>query len=207
MTIQRSDEWRLERAGYATASEFAAVRSKGKNGQEAVGRRNYRVRLVTERLTLQPTEGGFESAATKWGEEQEAAALVAYELASGHLVERVGFIKHPTVEWCGCSPDGLVGTEGIVQVKCPHVSAIHLEYLIEKRLPPDYAAQVYGELWVTGRKWADFVSFDPRLPAKLRLFVVRVTPDEAYVKELDAEVRKFLAEVDELHERLARLAA
>jgi predicted phage-related endonuclease len=206
MTIQRTDEWRLERAGYATASCFAAVRSKGKNG-EAVGRRNYRVQLVTERLTLQPAESGFENAATKWGNEQEPAARVAYELLRGALVEQVGFVKHPTIEWTGCSPDGLVGADGGVQIKCPYVSANHIDTILEKRVPTEYVAQVQGELWVTGREWWDYVSFDPRMPEHLQLCIIRAPRDEAYIKELEAEVVKFLAEVDELYERLARRAA
>ena len=202
---QGSEAWFLARAGHCTASRFSDVLARVKSG-EAASRRNYRLQLVTERLTCQPVEG-YKNAAMEWGNEQEPNARDAYEARYGVLVEPADFLKHPAVEWTGASPDGLLGDDGLLEIKCPFVSTIHVETVLAGECPSDHRAQIQGQLWVTGRKWCDFLSFDPRMPENLQLFVFRVQRDEEYIAALAEEVKRFLAEVAELAERLMKRAA
>ncbi|MGH9369692.1 MAG: lambda exonuclease family protein [Thermoanaerobaculia bacterium] len=196
----------VERCGHATASEFATVRSKGKGSEEAVGRRNYRVRVAIERLTGVPQDSGYRNAAMDHGQEFEAEARAAYEVHTGRLVREVGFIKHQKIAWCGASPDG-VADDRIIEIKCPLVSAIHVETLLANRLPPEHVAQVQGEMWVADKGLSDFVSYDPRMPEGLRLFIFEAKRDEAYIREFEPMLRQFLAEVMELVEQLAKRAS
>lgn len=202
---QGSEAWLLAKAGRCTASRFADVLAKIKTG-EASSRRNYRLQLVTERLTDRPVDG-YKNAAMEWGGEQEAFARDAYEARTGVLVDLSEFIRHPDVAWSGCSPDGLVGDDGLIEIKCPYVSTVHVETMLSGGHPSEHKAQIQGSLWITGRQWCDFVSFDPRMPERLQLYVFRVVRDEEYIKALEAEVKKFLAEVDELTAKLMRSAA
>jgi putative phage-type endonuclease len=202
---QGSEAWLLARAGHCTASRFADVLAKIKTGGEASSRRNYRIQLVTERLTCQPVEG-YKNSAMEWGNEKEPEARDAYEARTGVLVEQTDFLTHPAVEWCGASPDGLVGDEGAIEIKCPYVSTVHVETLMAGGAPSDHIPQIQGVLWVTGRQWCDFVSFDPRMPEHLQLHVHRVARDEAYIATLAEEVQRFLAEVDELAAKLLKRA-
>lgn len=201
---QGSAEWLAERAGHATASRFSDILAKIKTG-EAATRRNYRIQLVTERLTGIPVEG-YTNAAMQWGKEQEQYAREAYEALTGDLVEQTGFLKHPGMAWTGASPDGLVGDAGAVEIKCPFVSTVHVETL-NSGMPAEHLAQIQGVLWITGRKWIDFISFDPRMPEKLRLHVQRVERDGKYIEALMQAVTSFLSEVDELHAKLLKKAA
>lgn len=199
---QGSEAWRLARAGHCTASCFKDVLARIKVG-EAAGRRNYRMQLVTERLTGIPQDD-YTNAAMQWGIEQEPYARESYENETGNMVLQSEFVKGE--EWTGCSPDGLIGTDGLTQIKCPFKSVIHLETLTDGIVPSEHVAQIQGELWVTGREWSDFVSFDPRMPEKLRLFVKRVQRDEDYIAKLAAEVNAFLVEVEKLHQQILRMA-
>lgn len=205
MNIQGSPEWLAERAGHATASCFKDVLAKIKTG-EANDRRKYRMQLVTERLTGIPVET-YQNAAMARGTATEPMAREAYEVESGEWVEQVGFLKHPGMTWTGASPDGLIGEDGGIEIKCPFNSTVHVETLQGGIMPPEHRPQVQGVMWVTGRKWIDFISYDPRMPAKLRLFVYRVQRDEAYIATLAEQVEKFLAEVDRQHQSLLELAA
>jgi len=204
MSLQRTPEWRAERAGCATASEFSNVLAKIKSGEAAV-RRNYRMQLVTERLTGNPVVG-YVNAVMLRGIEMEPEARIAYEAERGAIVEEVGFVRHPRIENCGASPDGYVGDDGLAEFKCPE-STTHLAYLEAARIPPEHLPQLQGQLAVTGRRWVDFVSYDPRFPPGLQLFIIRVERDEDYIKLLEAEVKTFLAEVDAMVERLMKRAA
>jgi putative phage-type endonuclease len=201
---QGTPEWRQERCGCATASKFDTVMAKIKTG-EAATRIKYRIQLVTERLTGNPVDG-YQNAAMQWGIATEPEARMAYEARSGVVVEEVGFVPHPSIERCGASPDGYVGHDGAVEIKCPE-STTHLAYLEAGVFPSDYMAQVQGQMAVTGRRWVDFVSYDPRFPPNLQLFIVRVARDDAYIAELEKEVRVFLAGVDAMVERLLKRAA
>lgn len=198
MIDQRSDEWFKARLGRATASRFADCLATIKTG-EAATRRNYRIQVVTERLTGQKQES-FTNAAMEWGTMTEPQARSAYEFHTDNEVQEVGFFPHPDL-MAGASPDGLIGDDGLLEIKCPN-STTHVEYLDAGVLPSKYVPQVQGQLWITGRKWADFVSFDPRMPHNLQLFVCRVERDDQYIAELEAGIIKFLAECYELETQL-----
>lgn len=200
--MQRTDEWFAARCGLATASRFKDILARIKSG-EAAARRNYKAQLVCERLTGVPYENGFESAEMRFGTEQEPFARMAYEERHGVMVEEVGFIRHETL-MAGCSPDGLVGEDGLVEFKVPN-TANHIDTL-EKGMPPEHLPQIMGQLWLTGRKWCHFVSFDPRMPERLRLYVQRVERDDEYIANLEKEVRAFLDEVEAKYLSLLKLA-
>ena len=196
---QGSLEWKQLRLGKVTASKVADVLSKVKSGESA-GRKNYRMDLVAERLTNQPTES-FTNSAMQWGTEQEPFARIAYEAKMNLFVEQIPFMDHPTIKWFGCSPDGLIGDDGLLEIKCPNTTT-HLEYLADNKPPSKYIPQMMAQMAVTGRKWCDFVSFDPRLPDNLQLFVVRLDRDDGYIKAMELEVVEFLQEVDNLYTKL-----
>lgn len=196
---QRTEEWFAERLGCCTASRASDVLARIKTGEAAV-RRKYRIQLCTERLTGLPT-ASYQNAAMQWGTMTEPEARMAFEAERGAWVEEVGFIKHPEIAYCGASPDGTIGEDGLIEIKCPE-STTHLDWTEQKRIPPEHIPQIQFQLWVTGRKWCDFVSYDPRFPERLRLFVVRAERDEKYIENLASEVCNFLAEVDALQQRL-----
>lgn len=193
-TIQQgSPEWFAARCGKATASRFSDVLAKLKSGGESASRKNYRARLVVERLTGKPLET-FSNAAMQQGVEREPLARMAYEAETGNLVEEVGFFQHPAMD-AGASPDGLVNADGMLEIKCPQL-ATHLEYLNLPAEPAEYTAQIQGQLWICGRDWTDFVSFNPDFPEHLQLIVRRIHRDDAYIAKLAAEVALFLDEVE-----------
>lgn len=192
---QRSSEWFKERWGRATASRFGDIMAKGRAGQKLSGWKNYLAELVIERLTEPPTEDdGYKSPAMEWGITYEPTAILEYELRTGNQVGNAFFEKHPTLE-AGASPDGYVGDDGLVEIKCPN-SATHLETLRTREVPKQYYAQVQGQLWITGRKWCDFISYDPRFTQNAQLFITRVERDEDYIEELEEEIIEFLQEVE-----------
>lgn len=190
---QRSELWFAARAGRATGSCAGDILAKIKTG-EAAARRDYRVKLAVERLTSKPQEDTYVNAAMQRGIDLEPAALAAYEAHSGNIVRQTGFLS--MVEHAvGCSLDGDVDDfTGIIELKCPK-SATHISYLREGALPREYAAQVTHNLWVSGAKWADFASFDDRMPEGLQFFCVRVTREQLDLAAYEAELMRFLAEV------------
>jgi putative phage-type endonuclease len=190
--IQGSTEWFYQRLGKVTASRVADLVGKTKTGYSAT-RDNYMAQLVVERLT-QTKADSYTNAAMQWGTDQEPFARAAYEAAQGVMVEEVGFVPHPTIEWAGASPDGLVGDDGLVEIKCPNTATM-IETLLSQKVPGKYFTQMQFQLSCTGRKWCDYVVFDPRMPAKAQLFVKRVDRDDTYIAEIEAEIVKFLAEV------------
>ena len=196
---QRSTEWFNARLGKVTASRVADVIAKTKTGY-STSRENYMAQLVCERMT--GTQGeSFSSAAMQWGTDQEPLARAAYEAAKDVLVDEVGFIVHPTIIAAGASPDGLVGDDGLIEIKCPN-TATHIDTLLSNKVPSKYNTQMQWQMACTGRKWCDFVSFDPRMPEGLQLFIQRVDFDEQYVKMLEAEITEFLGELETKIERL-----
>ncbi len=200
---QRTEEWFRARVGKATASRIADVLAKIKIGESA-SRKNYKMELVVQRLTGQPGES-FTNAAMEWGTATEPQARMAYEAHTGSFVEEKGFIDHPTIEGFGCSPDGLVGDDGLIEIKCMN-TANHVETIIEGKPPSRYIPQMQCQMAVTGRQWCDFVAFDPRLPEDLQLLVVRVDRDQEYIDQMEVEVKQFLSEVNDLFNQLkARL--
>ena len=196
---QGTEEWHQIRLGKLTASRVSDVMSKIKSGESA-GRKNYKMDLVVERFTNTPTSS-FTNAAMAWGTETEPLARMAYEVHSGNFVETVAFIQHPSIEWFGCSPDGLIGSEGNLEIKCPNTST-HIDYLLAGVPPAKYVPQMQTQMACTGRLWTDFVSYDPRLPPELQLFVVRLDRDEAYIQQIEDEVKQFLDEVKQIYSQL-----
>jgi putative phage-type endonuclease len=192
--IQGSDEWLQARAGRVTASRVADVMAKTKTGASA-SRVNYMAQLISERLTGQPADG-FSSAAMRHGTETEPEARAAYEMLTGADVVEVGFIPHPTIDGFGASPDGLVGDDGLIEIKCPN-TATHIETLLAEKVPSKYNTQMQVQMLCTDRAWCDFVSYDPRLPGDMRIWIRRVHRDDVFCGQIVAEVTKFLTEMDE----------
>jgi len=190
---QGTDAWFNIRIGKVTASRVADVLAKTKTGYSTT-RDNYMAQLVCERLTGQKGES-FTNAAMQHGTETEPLARAAYEARYDVLVDEVGFVSHPTIEMSGASPDGLVGDDGLIEIKCPN-TATHIETLLSESVPNKYYTQMQFQIACTGRKWCDFVSFDNRLPTELQMFVKRVPRDEMYIKLIEDEIVKFLAELD-----------
>lgn len=191
---QRSPEWFAARLGRLTGSNAADMLATIKTG-EAAARRDLRVRLVLERLTGVSQEDGYVNGAMQWGIDKEAEAFAAYEIASGNMVRRTGFLSHSTL-MVGCSLDGDVDEfDGILEVKCPK-SATHFGYLKAGSLPANHLPQIQHNLWISGAQWCDFVSYDPRFPEPMRLFVHRVPRVEIDVLAYSKVALKFLEEVD-----------
>lgn len=200
---QGTPEWFAARLGNVTASRVADVIAKTKSGYSA-SRENYMAQLICERMTNTVAES-YTNAAMQWGTETEPLARAAYESIADVLVDEVGYVQHPRIERAGASPDGLVGLFGLLEIKCPN-TATHIDTLITEQVPTKYITQMQWQMVCTGRAWCDFVSFDPRLPNGLQVFVKRVEFDTEYAATLEIEVVKFLAELDtkisKLNERL-----
>lgn len=193
-TEQGSYDWIQQRVGHATASRFKDVMAKLKGGGPAQARKDYMSELVCECLTSQPVTK-FSNAAMAWGTEMEPEARQAYIIATGNEVDEVSFIRHSKLR-CGASPDGIVNLEGCLEIKCPN-STTHMETLIADEVPEQHTAQIQGQMWITGYQWCDFVSYDPRMPKGLDLFIRRVQRDNFFIAQLEGEVALFLKEVDE----------
>lgn len=193
---QGTDAWRAIKLGKVSASSITNCQMK----DTTAGFRNYRARLVAERLTG-VTEETFTSGDMQWGIDQEEFARAAYELESLNDVAEVGFVDHASIENFGCSPDGLVGDDGLVEIKCPK-TATHMDYLIAGVMPKDYVKQVQTQLSCTGRKFCDFISYDPRMPIELQLFVVRVERDEEMIADIEKSAVIFLGCVSDMVESM-----
>ncbi|SEJ54779.1 lambda exonuclease family protein [Frateuria terrea] len=191
---QNTTEWLQARAGKITASRMCDVMAFGKrDGKPLKSRQDYIGDIVAELLTGEPKEQ-VKARPLDWGHDVEAAARVAYEAETGEVVQQVGFLTHSLLPYIGCSPDGLIGGDGQMQIKCPNNPAVHIATLRDG-MPEEHIAQVQGEMFVTGRAWSDFVSFDPRMPEHLRLYRQRIKRDEAYIEQLAAACESLWAEV------------
>jgi putative phage-type endonuclease len=193
MDEQRTDEWFAARLGKVTASRVADLMATTKSGY-AASRDNLMALLVVERLTGQQQDG-YTSASMQWGTEQEPFARAAYEIATGQMVDECGFVPHPTIANAGASPDGLVGADGLVEIKCPNTAGM-IDALLTQTVPGKYNAQMQMQMACTGRAWCDYAVFDPRMPAKAQLFIKRVPRDPAFIQKMEAEIVKFLGELD-----------
>lgn len=192
--IQGSPEWFAIRLGKVTASRIPDLTARTKTGY-STSRANYMADLIAERLTGVPAES-FKSAAMQWGTDNEGEARSNYEFMTDCEVASVGFVQHPTIPMAGASPDGFVGEDGLVEFKCP-LTATHIETLRGGSIDGKYLKQVQWQMACRPeRKWCDWVSFDPRLPASMRLFVQRVQRDSAAIAALEKEVIEFLSELD-----------
>ena len=202
---QYSEEWWRVRNGKVTASMvWAVIKKLKKKQEEAQDRKNYRDRVMAQILCgyQGQKEDEWKGKDAEWGKEFETIARAEYQFRTGLEVAQIGFCVHDRIQRFGCSPDGIVGTDGIAQFKCPRTTT-HLNYRLDGIVPEEYEPQLVAEMACTGRAWADFVSFDPRLKQKdLQLFVVRMPRDEARIAEIEAEVETFLQEVDQTILRL-----
>lgn len=189
---QRTDEWFNARLGKVTASRISDVMAKTKSGWGA-SRANYMAELIVERLTGQKGES-YQNAAMMWGTNTEPLARAAYEAHRGVLVEETGFVPHPSGAMTGASPDGLVEANGLVEIKCPN-TATHIDTLMMEEFPSKYFAQMQWQMACTGRAWCDFVSFDPRMPEPMQLFMTLVDRDQTWIDMAEASVHEFLEEM------------
>jgi putative phage-type endonuclease len=193
--VHGSREWLQARCGLVTASRCAHVTAMKKDKTEKAERADYRSELISEILTGNPYPH-FVSKEMKWGLDQEPFARAAYEMQRDVLVATGGFFRHPSVDRFGASPDGLVGDDGLIQIKCPSTTT-HIEWLLSGTVPVEHMPQMLGEMACTLRTWCDFVSYDPRLPEHLQLYVKRFHRDERFVALLEKEVQHFNREIDE----------
>tara|TARA_R110000868_G_scaffold176318_1_gene413832 strand:- start:1415 stop:2032 length:618 start_codon:yes stop_codon:yes gene_type:complete len=190
---QRSPEWYAARLGKVTASRVADIVARTKTGY-STSRMNYMAELICERLT--GVQGAsYASAAMQWGTETEPMARAAYEGTVGALVIETGFVPHNAIPMAGASPDGLIGDDGLVEIKCP-ITATHIETLLGQSVPGRYNTQMQWQMACTGRKWCDFVSYDPRMPEGMQIFIKRVDRDNVAIAELEREVVNFINELD-----------
>ena len=187
---QGSDEWFTVKLGKVSASHFSDVLN------QKTGRKTYMYRLLAEKLSGEPQET-YSNKAMETGTETEPEARTYYEALHGQI-EQVGFVE--LNDDVGGSPDGLVGLDGIIEIKCPYPST-HIRYIDKNKLPANYLPQVQGNLWVTGRKWCDFVSFAPQIKSK-PFWMIRVQRDEKYIKVLSLAVETFVSEMKELEKRV-----
>jgi putative phage-type endonuclease len=199
---QLSPEWFAQRCGKATASRISDIVAKTKSGY-STSRANYMAQLVVERMTNQVAES-YTNAAMEWGIENEGFARAAYESKTGVLVDEVGAIDHPTIAMSAASPDGLVGDDGCLEIKCPN-TATHIDTVLGGEIAKKYYDQMQWQMACAERDWCDFVSFDPRMPKGLQLFIKRVPRSNLYIHELEGEVIQFLAEVDDKVNKLNAL--
>ena len=193
MIEQGTEAWLQLRLGKVTASRVADIMAKTKTGVSA-SRGNYLIELALQRVTGN-IELMYTNDAMAWGTATEPQARVAYEVKTGNFVDQIAFVEHPTIEWFGCSPDGLVGNDGLIEIKCPN-SATHWATIKDGKPPNKYVIQMQTQMACTNRQWCDFVSFDPRMPERSQLFICRVERDQTMIDEIEIEVMKFLSEVE-----------
>lgn len=197
---QQTPEWLMERNGRVTASRVADVMSRLKNDQPSAKYKKYLLEIVEERLTGRALDH-YVSDAMAWGAEYEGDARAAYEVETGNDVDKCGIAIHPNLDFLAASPDGLVGSDGLWEGKCP-TTAVHLKYVLANEVPEEYRDQCYTQMACWDRQWVDFTSFDPRLPAHCQLFVKRLERDDKRIAEIEFAVIEFDAAVREIMERL-----
>lgn len=201
---QGSAEWLTARCGRITGSRFAAVMAIGARGKPLQERRNLVTTLALERLTKMPAVEPANTA-MQWGTEHEAEARDWYVFERGVSVTETAFVLHPELAYVGVSPDGLVGDDGLLEIKCPFNPERHVTNLLSRSVPDEYVPQVQGQLWVTGRRWLDFVSYDPRLPGSLQGVIVRVDHDKEYAEKLAEQCEEVNNEADAVLARLLEI--
>lgn len=204
MILQSDPAWATARLGHVTASRIADMLAKTQKGWGA-SRGNYAAELVVERLTGQQGER-FVNAAMQHGIDTEAQARAAYEFRTDLSVGPAAFVKHAKIEWGGASPDGFVEADGLVEFKCPN-TATHITTLLGETVPEKYVLQMQWQMSCSGRAWCDFVSFDPRLPEEMRMFMRRFERDAETIARIEREAEIFLGEVDDTLKQLRRTYA
>ena len=198
---QRDSAWFTARAGRFTASRFADLMATTKSGP-STSRKNLIVQIAIERITG-TTEDSYTNAAMQRGIDLEPEARMVYELTTGNVVEQVDFIQHPSLSFVGVSPDGLIGDDGMTEIKCPSAMSKHLDALRNGAHAVEYKWQIQGQLWVAEREWNDAVSYDPRFPEGKRLAIKRVWRDEKMIEQLEAECIAANEEVEQIVKELS----
>jgi putative phage-type endonuclease len=194
MMQQGTPEWYRARAGKVTASRIADIMARTKTGVSA-SRKTYMGQLIAERLTGEPMESK-PTAAMQWGTETEPQARTFYEFMRSTTVTEIGFVEHPEIEMAGASPDGLVGKDGLIEIKCPN-TATHIDMLLSGKVPAKYLKQMQWQMACTGSQWCDFMSFDPRLPVNMQALIICVLRDEEMIADMEKTVKAFLAEMED----------
>jgi putative phage-type endonuclease len=195
---ENREEWLKQRLGLVTGSAISNVLMDSSKA----GHRNYMAQLVCERLTGEPTET-YISPAMQHGIDTEDEARAAYMARNAVIVEEVGFIRHPKLE-AGCSPDGIVGQDGLIEIKCVQ-PATALDLLESKKVPADHYNQIQWQLAVTGRDWCDYVVYQPKLPERLRLNVMRVVRNQSDILNMTVKVEQFLEELNRKVKKLKEM--
>lgn len=194
--IQGSIEWMQARLGNLTGSRMYEACGKKKNGEYYSTRSDLLSEKLLERLTGEWAEH-FVTDAMQWGTDHEEEARSVYETRKGILVQECAYLPHPSIPHSGASPDGLVGKDGLIEIKCPS-SHTHLDMILAGEIPPKYLYQMAWECECAGRQWADFVSYDPRLPGNLSFFCQRYTPDSIFIAGLRLQGLEFLVELNDM---------
>jgi len=197
---QGTSEWLALRSGKITGSSISDVIAGGKG----LVKDKYRTRLAIERLTGQPTPEGFKNKAMIKGNEDEPLAREHYEFMNDVDVKQIGFVHHPTLKNTGASPDGLVGDDGLIEIKCPDVHT-HIDYITSKKIPRGYLLQMQWEMACTGRQWCDFITYRHELPVNIRSMIIRVNRDNAKIDEIEKAVKEFGQEIDQLVTKLGQM--
>ncbi|ALE02908.1 lambda exonuclease family protein [Bartonella ancashensis] len=195
---QRTAEWFQARLGRVTASNIDYVVNRTVKGLPTSKYEDYKIKLITERLTGQ-INPSYETQAMQWGVEHEDEAIEEYSFIYDTHVTRCGFIPHPTFKMAGASPDGLIGKDGLIEIKCPQ-STTHLRFFLNGDIKPEYLLQMQFQMACTGRKWCDFVSYDPRFTdqsARLRMKVQRINRDDEQIEHINKAVERFLTEIEQ----------
>jgi len=195
---QGSDEWKAARLGKITASRVKDIMTNGRGGAPSKTSESYMMELIAERLTGEP-KPFFENDAMKWGTENEIAARSMFELKEGILVDEVAFIEHS--EFIGVSPDGLIGDDGLLEIKCPNTST-QIKRALTNDYSKDYKAQIQMQLWVSDRKYCYFLSFDPRLDCKASYLLQKVERDEEYINEMKSKIEEFVNKMNKILNKL-----
>jgi putative phage-type endonuclease len=198
---QRSEEWFAARRGKVTASRLWDMLRTIRNGDWAASRRNYAAQLVTERMTGKSHERFYTNEHMEWGKDAEPLAREAYSKKTGLDVVEIGLVNHPRIADALASPDGLIGDDGLIEIKCL-LPANHLELLLTEKVKEQYVLQMHWQMACTGRAWCDFVSFDPTQKENMQLFIQRLERDEKEIRHLENEVEIFLNEVAATVEKL-----
>lgn len=195
--LQRHDEWMADRVGKITASRVKDISAKPKKGKALNAET---LKLLNERLTGLVKEIPINDA-MQWGIDQEPNAIASYENITGEFVVGCGLINHPTISMSGASPDGLIGKDGLLEAKCPNTET-HLNTILTQQVPDEYLPQITWQMACTGRKWCDFVSYDPRLPESMQTVIIRVMRDDVDIESLENEVAACNAKLNEIIENL-----
>lgn len=200
MSQQGTAAWFAERTGCLTASRMAAAMSRLKNGADGADRKALKIEVLAERLTGDVVPH-FVTGAMQHGIDTEPAARAAYSARDGVLIEECGFIRHPTIEYFGASPDGMIDRKLGLEIKCP-TTAKYLSWRLAGVVPDEHKAQMTAQCVCAGFDAVEFVAYDPRLPKQLQLFVVRFTPTQEERDAVEAAAREFLAEVEAMFQQL-----